>query len=154
MADQQSGLAIIDISDPTNPGNPVYKDTSGSAHGITVVGNSAYLADNTSGLAIIPLNTGLIQDAALNDANLTLASPGATNSLGANKELVVDTTVPTISNVTSSKEDGSYTVGEVIPITTTFSEVVNVTGIPQLTLETGDTDAVVNYSAQELEPIP
>ena len=98
----------------------------------------------TSSLA---LNSGTIKDAALNVATLTLASPTATNSLGANKELVVDTTVPTISNVTSSKEDGSYTVGEVIPITTTFSEVVNVTGIPQLTLETGDTDAVVNYSS-------
>ena len=26
-----SGLAIIDITDPTNPGTPVYMDTTGSA---------------------------------------------------------------------------------------------------------------------------
>ena len=29
----------------------------------------------------------------------------------------------------------------------TFSEVVNVTGTPKITLETGDTDAVVNYTS-------
>ena len=34
-----------------------------------------------------------------------------------------------------------------IAITVTFSEAVNVTGTPQLTLETGGTDAVVNYSS-------
>ena len=34
-----------------------------------------------------------------------------------------------------------------IAITIGFSEVVNVTGTPQLTLETGGSDAVVNYSS-------
>ena len=38
--------------------------------------------------------TGTIKDDAGNDASLTLASPGATNSLGDNKALVVDTTNP------------------------------------------------------------
>ena len=58
-----------------------------------------------------------------------------------------DTTPPTVTNVTSSKSNGSYTVGEVIPIQVTFSEVVNVTGTPTLTLETGTTDRVVDYSS-------
>ncbi|MBY9013231.1 MAG: hypothetical protein KGD70_12730, partial [Candidatus Lokiarchaeota archaeon] len=31
VADGVSGLAIIDISDPTNPGMPIYEDTTGSA---------------------------------------------------------------------------------------------------------------------------
>jgi hypothetical protein len=51
---------------------------------------------STSALA---LNSGTINDAAGNAATLTLASPGASNSLGANKALVIDTTVPTISSV-------------------------------------------------------
>ena len=34
-----------------------------------------------------------------------------------------------------------------LPITVTFNKVVNVTGIPQITLETGSSDAVVNYSS-------
>jgi hypothetical protein len=41
---------------------------------------------NTSALA---LNSGTIKDVAGNDATLTLASPGASGSLGANKALVV-----------------------------------------------------------------
>ena len=41
----RSGLAIIDITDKANPGDPVYMDTSGFAFGVTVVGNYAYVAD-------------------------------------------------------------------------------------------------------------
>ena len=93
------------------------------------------------------LNSGTIEDAALNAATLTLASPGAPNSLGANTALIVDTSVPTVTDVTSTTSDGSYKQGDVIAITVVFSEVVNVTGTPQLTLETGDSDAVVNYSS-------
>ncbi|MDA9107634.1 tandem-95 repeat protein, partial [Flavobacteriaceae bacterium] len=89
----------------------------------------------------------LIQDAAGNNATLTLAGVGATNSLGANKAIVIDTSSPTVSSVTSTKANGSYKQGDLIPITATFSEVVNVTGTPQLTLETGSSDAVVNYSS-------
>ena len=41
-----SGLAIIDISDPTNPGTPVYDGYQVDyARGVTVVGNYAYVAD-------------------------------------------------------------------------------------------------------------
>lgn len=53
----------------------------------------------------------------------------------------------TVSAVTSTKADGSYKVGEVIAVTVTFSGTVTVTGTPQITLETGTTDAVVNYTS-------
>ena len=52
----------------------------------------------------------------------------------------------TVTSVSSTKADGTYAQGELIPITVTFNEDVTVTGTPQLTLETGHTDAVVNYS--------
>jgi hypothetical protein len=39
-----------------NPGTPVYEDTDGSAHGVTISGNYAYIADETSGLAIIDIS--------------------------------------------------------------------------------------------------
>ena len=58
-----------------------------------------------------------------------------------------DNVAPTVTNVTSTKADGSYKAGTLIPITITFSEAVNVTGIPQITLETGSSDAVVDYSS-------
>ena len=62
VADRLSGLAIIDVSDPANPGAPVYRDTSGWSGGVYVTGGYAYVGDGPSGLAIIdvsdPANPG------------------------------------------------------------------------------------------------
>ena len=56
-------------------------------------------------------------------------------------------TQPTVTNVTSTKANAKYKAGVVIPIQITFSEEVNVTGTPQLELETGSTDRLVNYTS-------
>ncbi|WP_431685641.1 tandem-95 repeat protein [Hahella sp. NBU794] len=53
-----------------------------------------------TGTGALGLNGGSIVDDAGNEATLTLATPGATNSLGANKALVIDTTAPTLSLIT------------------------------------------------------
>ncbi|WP_312347100.1 fibronectin type III domain-containing protein [Stenotrophomonas acidaminiphila] len=58
-----------------------------------------------------------------------------------------DTTPPTVANVTSGTANGTYKVGEVINVQIGFSETVLVTGTPQLTLETGTTDRVINYTS-------
>ena len=52
-----------------------------------------------------------------------------------------------MTNVTSTIANGTYDAGTVIPVTVTFSEPVNVTGTPQLPLETGATDRKVNYTS-------
>jgi hypothetical protein len=56
------GLAIIDISNPSNPGTPNYENTTGPANGVYVSGDYAYVATAGSGLAIInisdPTNPG------------------------------------------------------------------------------------------------
>ena len=52
---------------------------------------------------------------------------------------------PLVSSVSSSTSDGAYNAGDTVLVTITFSENVNVTGTPQLTMETGSTDAVLNY---------
>ena len=56
---------------------------------------------------------------------------------------MIDGVVPTVANVTSTTSDGTLKVGDVAAINVTFSEAVTVTGTPQLTLETGSSDAVV-----------
>ncbi|HEY6527428.1 MAG TPA: Ig-like domain-containing protein, partial [Cellvibrionaceae bacterium] len=99
---------------------------------------------STSALA---LNGGTIRDAANNNATLTLAAPGAANSLGANKALVIDGVAPTVSSVGSSTSNGTYKIGDAISVQVNFSEAVTVTGTPQLTLETGATDRAVNYAS-------
>jgi hypothetical protein len=53
----------------------------------------------------------------------------------------------TVTGVSSTEANNSYTTGDQIPITVNFSGIVNVTGTPTLTLETGSNDAVVNYSS-------
>jgi hypothetical protein len=112
------------------------------------VGSGHTSADlDYSSTSALALNSGTIEDAANNAATLTLASPGATNSLGANKALVVDTTAPTVDSVTSSTANGIYYTGDAISIQVTFDESMTVTGTPQLTLETGGADAVVNYAS-------
>jgi hypothetical protein len=64
--------------------------------------------------------SGTIRDAALNDATLTLASPGAANSLGSNKNLVVDTTPPVLNF-------SSGLPGEQSKITSTLSISISAT---------------------------
>ncbi len=54
---------------------------------------------------------------------------------------------PYVTNVSTSFADDTYTTGDSIDITVTFSEAVNVTGTPHLTLETGDVNAVATFSS-------
>jgi|GEM_PF-3800009 len=96
--------------------------------------------------AVLDLNGGAIKDAIGNNAVLTLATPGAAGSISDNQAIVVNGVLPTVTDVTSTKIDGPYMAGELIDVTVTFSVPVTVTGTPQLTLETGSVDQVVNYS--------
>jgi|GEM_PF-6556467 len=89
-------------------------------------------------------NNATIKDGSGNDAYLPLPAPGAPGSLGANKALVIDTTAPTVTGVTSAKANGYYMAGVIIDITVTFNDVVTVSGTPRLTLETGSTDRDVD----------
>jgi VCBS repeat-containing protein len=97
------------------------------------------------GTGALALNGGTISAPNGNPAVLTLPSPGAANSLGANKTIVIDGVAPTVADVTSSNPNGIYKVGDVIDVEVVFSDPVTVTGTPQFTLETGATDRVINY---------
>lgn len=95
----------------------------------------------------LALNGGTIKDAAGNNATLTLPAPGAANSLGANKAIVIDGIVPTVTSVSATTANGTYTTGNLIQVTVTFSESVTVTGNPKLTLETGNVDGDSVYNS-------
>ena len=96
-----------------------------------------------SSTTALSLNGGTIQDALTNNANLTLAAPGAATSLGDNKNIIIDGIAPTVASVNSSTANGAYKAGDVINLTVNFSEAITVTGTPQLALNSG---ATVNYS--------
>ncbi len=54
---------------------------------------------------------------------------------------------PTVTNVTSTASGGKFDIDDQIAITVTFSDLVIVTGSPQLALETGSSDVSVNYTS-------
>lgn len=58
---------------------------------------------------------------------------------------IIDRTGPTVTSVTSSTANGAYKINNVISIQVNFSENVTVTSTPQLTLETGTTDRIIDY---------
>ena len=77
-------------------------------------------------------------------------NPVATTSSNVTATITNDTTAPTVSSVTSSTSDGTYKIGDTINVQVVFSEAVNVTTAgrtPQLTLETGTSDAAVSYTS-------
>ena len=83
--------------------------------------NSADLDYDSS--AALELNGGSIKDADGNDAILTLPEPGAPGSLGANKDIVIDTISPTVT-VAKATGQADPTNASRIFFTVTFSETV------------------------------
>ncbi|MCE3025387.1 Ig-like domain-containing protein, partial [Salinicola sp. DM10] len=72
--------------------------------------------------AALSLNGGSIQDGTSQAALLTLPTPGASGSLGANKALVVDGVRPAASSINLS--DTALRIGETATVTVTFNEAV------------------------------
>jgi hypothetical protein len=94
----------------------------------------------------LALNSGTIKNSASTDAILTLPSPTAAGSLAANKSIVVDSTLPTLSSFSSTTADGSYKEGATINITATLSEVVTTSASITATLSNGQT-VVLTHNA-------
>ena len=62
-------------------------------------------------------------------------------------KITVKAIPPTVTMVTSPNDNKAYKAGETLTIQVVGSEVLNVTGTPQITLETGDSDAVISYNS-------
>ncbi|MBX3623897.1 MAG: DUF4347 domain-containing protein [Rhizobacter sp.] len=85
------------------------------------------------------LNGGTIRDALSIDAALTLPTPGAAGSLGANRALVIDGVRPTASIVVA---DNALAVGETSLVTITFNEAVTGFTNADLTVANGTLGSV------------
>lgn len=105
---------------------------SGADYTVTVTGMSG------DGKVVVTVPAGGAIDAA---GNGNEASTSGDNSV------TYDTTGPGVVGVNSTKPDGMYGPGAVLPVTVEFSEAVTVVGVPRLTLETGGVDATVNYAS-------
>ncbi|GAA0655064.1 Ig-like domain-containing protein [Rheinheimera tangshanensis] len=139
--------------------------TNGTTVGITASstdpdGSVSYsLTDNAGGRFAVDSSTGVVTvlDGSLLDYetatshNITVRATDG--SLFADQTFSiavtdVDDTGPVVTNVSSTKGNGSYKAGEVISIQVTFDEAVTVSGgTPGLVLETGSTDQTASYSS-------
>ena len=151
IVDNSSGNPRIQLETGTNDRYASY--ISGNSTNILSFLYTVRSGDNSSVLDYkatdsLSANSSNIRDNATNNATLTLTSPGASGSLGANKSIVVDGIVPTVTNVSSSTDNGSYTLNDNITVTVTFNENVivdNSSGNPRIQLETGTNDSYANY---------
>ncbi|MBI3145178.1 MAG: DUF4347 domain-containing protein, partial [Pseudogulbenkiania sp.] len=141
-----SGYDVVDVKGTVGVSGATlsvtHSYTPGNGDAYTIISNdgSDAVTGSFSGLA-----EGNTQTAGGNGTVLTASYIGGT---GNDVTLTVsDTTAPTVSSASSSTANGRYKAGDVIAVTVTFSEAVTVTGTPQLTLETGSTDRVVNYAS-------
>ncbi|CAM1352521.1 T9SS type A sorting domain-containing protein [Tenacibaculum insulae] len=99
--------------------------TSGSGTDVLTFNYTVQVGDISADLDYIStgailFNGGTIQNGSGTNADITLATPGAANSLGANKAIVVDGKAPTITSV--SIPNTSTKVGDAITVTITASE--------------------------------
>jgi Big-like domain-containing protein/dockerin type I repeat protein len=102
---------------------------------------------NTTGTTSISANGSGIADPGTFTANgkvgsysVGVVAGGVTNSF----TLTNTGTAATVTNVTSTTANGSYTVGAMINVSVTFSKAVNVTGTPLLALNSGGTASYVS----------
>ncbi len=84
---------------------------------------------------------------ASNTLKVRVTDVAGNTSTPASYAYVLDATAPTVSSVNSSSADATYKPGDSVSVQVNFSEAVIVTGTPQLTLETGSTDRVINYAS-------
>lgn len=145
-----------------NVGSSRYANyTSGSGSNVLIFQYTVTSGDQTldldyTAVSIIDLNGGTLKDSSNVEAVLNLPTAGLAGSLGANKDIKVDTTAPTVVSVSSTNANGFYRAGELITIQVTFSEVVLVSGMPRIQLNTtpmryanylsGTSTTVLNFS--------
>ena len=160
---------VIDTTAPSAPGTPdmtagtdsgtsstddITSDTTPDFTMSCETGATVTLYDNVTsvGTGVCSSSTVTITSSALSLGTHATMNAKQTDvalnvsSASSNLSVTIDTTPPTITNVSSDKANGSYTTGEVIDIDVTFSEEVTSTGNVTVTLETGTTDQTCTFT--------
>ena len=145
----------ITASNPVSPSSNASPSLSGATDPSTTVkiyNNATCTTQVGSGSDTLFTSTGITATATPNSTTsfYVTATDSAGNVSGCSTPAFTylhDNTAPTVINVTSPVTNGTYGIGAVIPVTVQFSEPVNVTGTPQLTLSTGTpSTTAVNYT--------
>lgn len=96
------------------------------------------------GASALALHGGAIRDTAGYSATLTLPAPGTPGSLSANRAIVIDGTVPTLTLASPAPEPTCLTP---IPVTATFSQAVSGFDVTDLSVTNGTAGAFAGTAA-------
>jgi hypothetical protein len=130
------GEATITVVAPSSGGTPSSYTVTSSPAGATCTGSgTTYIC------------TGLTNGTAYTFRTTATNGAGTSSASAASSSVTPVPPPPSITNVTSSTTNGSYNAGDVISIQVTFDQTVTVSGTPGLSLETGSTDQVANYTS-------
>jgi hypothetical protein len=124
-------------------GDAVYESGSGTAvltfEYVVQAGHNVALLACESKTALV-LKTGEkigVKDGP--DANLELPEPGQDNSLSKSKNVVIDTTPPTVATISFDPAQGPYAPGADVTVLATFSEGMSPTALPKAAFSRGET---------------
>ena len=92
------------------------------------------------------LNGGTIKDGSNDDVDLTLPSPGAFGSLGANKDIVIDTTAPGLTSFIRQNPATSPTAADTLVFRASFDEAVTNVSIGDFDVDGITTATITNVS--------
>ena len=152
VADDDAGLQVINIANPASPVRVGGYDTSGRAYDVAVAGSYAYVADGAAGLQVInianpasPVRVGGYDTSGRAYDVAVAGSYAYVADYDGGLVILRIGGAPSVLTVMSTSADGVYTLGDVVDVTVRFNQSVNVTGVPQLVLETGAIDRSAPY---------
>ncbi|MFC3151271.1 hypothetical protein ACFOEK_09565 [Litoribrevibacter euphylliae] len=99
---------------------------------------SGDLDENGIAVGSLTVNSDTIQDAAGNDATLTL------NNVADTSAVLVDAEIPVVLSVSVPTSD-TYKVGDVLSFIVNFNDSVSVSGVPELSLTLGSDAKIAEY---------
>jgi uncharacterized repeat protein (TIGR02059 family) len=151
-ADAGTKIITLTMSEALASSNPKASDFAVLINNVDKKIDSVDVKGTTAKLTLadyIPNSAAVTVDYTQGTQKITDTAGNALASIGnpLNVSVTDDSIVPTVQSVSSTADNKTYKVGDVIPITVKFSESVFVTGTPLLALETGDTDRTVNYAS-------
>lgn len=114
--------------------NPKYAEySSGNGDAVHVFKYTVVDGDNTSELDVTGITTAGFTWFDVSDVNTKVENIGIpvveANQLKGNRDIVIDTTAPTVSSFEEISASGNYNLGKQLYFAVSFSEEVNITGL-------------------------
>ena len=148
---ENGGVATVTVT----LSNKSYQDVTVNLGFSGTAGGSDYIASSSSITINAGSTSGSITLTGIDDTDgegdetvivdISSVANGSEKSEQEVTATIADDDAPIVSLVSATTANGSYKASSEIDITISFSYAVNVTGTPQLTLETGTIDHVANY---------